>query len=215
MEVPNRRCILVTRLRASSSWVQVTTDDIQFDRAAARATLQNHSTQDGCYMKSVEKPVATSAAPQAKRRFDGNLCTERPPHLYRPLTAFIAALRAKGEGGKRLESSRRAAASAAVTSRLRMGINGDSLSEDLRLSLTTPNRGNVRLNVGPSRVSVASVSPKRTTAVDQAGRTVAIPATFEITGLRAFSVLVSNTCLGLFISRRYARNEPRLSSTAH
>src|SRR5438552_18263600 len=74
----------VTLLRASSSWVQVTTDDIQFDRAAARATVQNHSTQDGCYMKSVEKPVATSAAPQAKRRFDGNLCTERPPHLCRP-----------------------------------------------------------------------------------------------------------------------------------
>src|SRR5207237_10294510 len=71
-------------LRASSSSVQDTTDDIQFDRAAALATVQNHTTQDGCYKKSVEKPVATSAAPQAKRRFDGNLCTERPPHLCRP-----------------------------------------------------------------------------------------------------------------------------------
>ena len=182
----------MTRLRASSSWVQVTTDDIQFDRAAARATVQNHSTQDGCYMKSVEKPVATSAAPQAKRRFDGNLCTERPPQslptaptrrAHRLLTGFIAALRAKGEGGKRLESSRRAAASAAVTSRLRMGINGDSLSEDLRIISHHAESRQCSAERRSVRVSVASVSPKRTTAVDQAGRTVAIPATFEITGL--------------------------------
>src|SRR6516225_658994 len=49
-------------------------------------------------------------------------------------TALIAAWRAKCEGGNRLESARRAAASATVTFTLRVGKKGDSLSQDLRIT---------------------------------------------------------------------------------